>query len=111
MQRRILTVSILVAALAVATVWARAGEMPDGSAAFVAASRGPVQPIDARVMAERIDRLMAARWVANGLTPADQASDAGFLRRVYVDVSGRIPTAAGARAVLDGNDPEKRAKP
>ncbi len=35
-------------------------------------------------------------------------SDAVFLRRVYLDTIGTLPTAAEAREFLDSTDPDKR---
>jgi hypothetical protein len=37
-------------------------------------------------------------------------SDQAFLRRIYLDVSGRIPTLAESRAFLSNSDPDKRAE-
>ncbi|MFO0868334.1 MAG: DUF1549 domain-containing protein [Pirellulales bacterium] len=53
----------------------------------------------------RIDQLIEAAGVG-GLAPV--ASDAEFLRRIYLDLTGRIPTAAETRAFLDDPQPEKR---
>lgn len=39
---------------------------------------------------------------------APPASDADFLRRVYLDLTGTIPDAATARAFLDDESPDKR---
>ncbi|MEQ9066690.1 MAG: DUF1549 domain-containing protein [Gimesia chilikensis] len=36
-------------------------------------------------------------------------SDAEFVRRVYLDLTGRIPTVTQTRAFLDDNQPDKRA--
>jgi hypothetical protein len=55
----------------------------------------------------RIDRLVAGR--ANG-TVADQASDAEFLRRVYLDLTGTIPSSVEAREFLGDSDVDKRTK-
>jgi hypothetical protein len=51
---------------------------------------------------QRIDQAIAARPAA---PPAD---DAEFLRRVYLDLTGTIPTAAEARAFLQDTSPAKR---
>lgn len=47
--------------------------------------------------------------VAN-IPVSPSAADGEFLRRVYLDVIGRIPTRAEATAFLDATDPEKRQK-
>ncbi len=38
------------------------------------------------------------------------ASDAAFLRRIYLDLTGRIPSADAARKFLDDNSPDKRQR-
>jgi hypothetical protein len=43
------------------------------------------------------------------ITPSDPASDSAFLRRAYLDVIGRLPTADEARAFLLDSSPQKRA--
>jgi hypothetical protein len=58
--------------------------------------------------AGRIDELVFARLKAKGSTPAAPCSDGVFVRRVYLDVLGRIPTALEARAFLEDKDPDRR---
>src|SRR5687767_2759249 len=57
-----------------------------------------------------IDRHLDEFWAREGITPAPIASDAEFLRRLSLDVVGRIPTAAEARAFIENTDPDKRTK-
>jgi hypothetical protein len=57
----------------------------------------------------RIDHHLAAGWSKVGLTPAPVADDATYLRRVYLDLIGRIPTATEARRFLDDRSADKRA--
>lgn len=45
-----------------------------------------------------------------GIPAADLSSDAVFLRRVYLDTIGTLPTAAEARAFHEDKAPDKRAK-
>ncbi len=61
---------------------------------------------DARALTARIDGVLAARWAAARIKPAAIADDGEFLRRVSLDLIGKIPTAAEARDFLDdpGND-------
>jgi hypothetical protein len=57
-----------------------------------------------------IDRRITTGWEAAKVTPAEPADDAEFLRRVYLDIAGRIPGATEARQFLDSKDPAKREK-
>lgn len=55
----------------------------------------------------RIDQAVAA----GNVTPvAGLAGDTEFLRRIYLDLTGCIPTAEVARAFANDSDPDKRAK-
>jgi hypothetical protein len=65
---------------------------------------------EVRALAARIDKHLAAGWSAAGVTPAPLANDAEFLRRVYLDVAGRIPSVAEARAFLQDTAPDKRER-
>jgi hypothetical protein len=47
---------------------------------------------------------------AAGVAPAPLASDTEFLRRVTLDLTGRIPTAAAVNAFLADTRPDKRAR-
>ncbi|MFO0929343.1 MAG: DUF1549 and DUF1553 domain-containing protein [Gemmataceae bacterium] len=58
----------------------------------------------------RIDELVFGKLKEKGITPAALCSDAAFLRRVYLDLTGTIPTAAEARAFLADKSPDKRSK-
>jgi hypothetical protein len=55
----------------------------------------------------RIDRVLEAKLDGE---PAALATDAEFLRRVSLDLGGRIPTSAEARAFLDDSSPYKRER-
>jgi hypothetical protein len=57
-----------------------------------------------------IDRRIAVGWESAKIAPAEPADDAEFLRRVYLDVAGRIPGVTEARQFLDSKDPAKREK-
>ena len=52
-------------------------------------------------LAARVDAHLAAGWSAAGIQPAAAADDAEFLRRVFLDLVGRIPSAGEARQWLD----------
>jgi Protein of unknown function (DUF1553)/Protein of unknown function (DUF1549) len=57
-----------------------------------------------------IDELAVARWKKLGLRPSPSCDDATFLRRITVDLCGRLPTAGEARAFLAGNAADNRAR-
>src|SRR5258707_577404 len=46
-----------------------------------------------------IDQLMAKRMSTDGVQPAPRTSDSEFLRRIYLDLTGRIPTPEQADQV------------
>lgn len=60
--------------------------------------------------ARRIDRLLASAWADAKVTPARAADDAEYLRRVYLDLAGRIPTVAEAWSFLGDKRPDRRAR-
>ncbi len=74
-----------------------------------AADPGPADR-DARALAAKIDQYVAARWAEAKVQPAPPADDAEFLRRVTLDLAGRIPSVAEARAFLDDRSPDKRQR-
>jgi hypothetical protein len=60
-------------------------------------------------MRTRVDALLRAAWKDAAIEPAPRASDAEFLRRAYLDLTGRIPTASEARTFLANSNADKRA--
>ena len=74
---------------------------------------GEPQPVfevkpEAGAASNRIDQLVSARLRQLGIPPANPCSDAVFLRRVYLDVLGTLPTAEEAKTFLDSKSPSKR---
>ena len=49
----------------------------------------------------RIDELVVGRLRQLGIAPAKVCSDGVFVRRVYLDVTGTLPTADEARRFLE----------
>ncbi|MCX6967090.1 MAG: DUF1553 domain-containing protein [Verrucomicrobia bacterium] len=58
----------------------------------------------------RVDSFISARLKQLGLPAANLCSDAVFLRRVYLDLLGTLPTGQEAQAFLDSPSPTKRAE-
>ena len=65
---------------------------------------------DARALAAAIDRHVSRRWSEEGLQPAPFSDDAEFLRRAYLDLTGRIPAVWEVREFLDDAKPDKRER-
>ncbi|WP_166830277.1 DUF1549 domain-containing protein [Thalassoroseus pseudoceratinae] len=57
-----------------------------------------------------IDGLVWDKLQKLALKPSEPAPDHSFLRRVYIDIIGRTPTADEARAFLDDPSPNKRSE-
>lgn len=66
--------------------------------------------LDASGVAKRIDIFVEKKLREVKVTAAPRADDAEFLRRVHLDLTGRLPTLEKAAAFLDGKEPERRAK-
>ena len=61
-------------------------------------------------LATEIDGLIRRRLAAENVTAAPAADDAEFLRRVFLDLGGRIPPSTRVRRFLADRDPDKRRK-
>jgi Protein of unknown function (DUF1549)/Protein of unknown function (DUF1553) len=94
-----------------------------GEAAIMARHRGhvavfraivphgkPLTEIPGWKPANYIDRLAAEKWKKLGLLPSPLADDATFLRRVTVDLCGRLPTPDEVRAFLADTSADKRSR-
>ncbi len=67
-----------------------------------AARRSAANPVS-----QIIDEEIAAALKADDIAPAPRAPEDDLLRRIYLDVLGRIPTADEARSFLDDKSPDK----
>ncbi len=56
-----------------------------------------------------LDQLVQARQREQGIEPADPCSDEVFVRRIFLDTIGTLPTAQEARDFLQNQRPDKRA--
>ena len=67
---------------------------------------GSLQPV---VALTGIDEILFTAMRMNGITPTDPATDQEFLRRVTLDLTGRIPTAQEVTSFLADPSAGKRA--
>jgi hypothetical protein len=70
----------------------------------------PPDSMGPAALAAKIDEFIEARWAEKGVKPAPVASDAEFVRRIYLDLTGRIPRVSEVREFLADKAPDKRAK-
>ncbi len=71
---------------------------------------GPFASRQSPVPQNSIDTLVFGRLDELDITPAKLCSDEVFLRRIYIDVLGTVPTVEEALRFLDNSDPRKRAQ-
>lgn len=57
-----------------------------------------------------IDKLVQKELAANQIKSAPLTTDEQFIRRVTIDVTGELPSAAAVTAFVADKDPQKRAK-
>jgi Protein of unknown function (DUF1553)/Protein of unknown function (DUF1549) len=76
------------------------------------ANAGPSVPFEGTTVltpADKIDELVFAQLAKLRIEPANPCSDAVFVRRVYLDVIGTLPSAHVAQEFLQNRDASKRA--
>jgi len=69
----------------------------------------PSRRTQAQEAARQIDRLIAANYAKYKIKPNPLTSDAQFVRRIYLDIVGTIPTYQETVKFLNSKDPAKRA--
>jgi hypothetical protein len=77
---------------------------------LIVGSASAKPPSDVEKLTANIDRVIAQRWDETRTEPALPADDAEFLRRVYLDLAGRIPSVEEARTFLADHQPDKRSR-
>jgi hypothetical protein len=77
------------------------------SALILTASAAPPEPA---ASSSRLDAVIAAEWTKANVSPDAPANDAAFLRRVWLDLAGRVPPVDQARTFLDDPNPDKRTQ-
>jgi len=77
------------------------GYVPPGS---------PTYTYDQSQATGSIDSYIWADFQAHGITPAPATTDWEFIRRITLDLTGRIPTPQAVLAFVANTDPQKRTK-
>ncbi len=80
------------------------------STTVVGTTPGAGKKLDPLALAKIIDAEVNRKMKEEGYQPSRQADDAEFLRRVYLDLVGTIPSADKVKAFLDNTDAKKREK-
>ena len=65
--------------------------------------------VETRTAAAKVDALVEKLYAPNEVKPNPITDDETFVRRAYLDIAGRIPTADEAREFLSSMGPTKRA--
>ncbi len=79
---------------------------------FLVASKGvdPKTLKDAKRSAAEIDRLVAVNYEKHQIKPNEKTTDEQFVRRIYLDVTGTIPSYAQTQKFLTSRDADRRSK-
>jgi hypothetical protein len=57
-----------------------------------------------------VDQALHETWAKENIVPAPKVDDARFIRRVYLDVIGTVPSPEAVRVFLGDSSPDKRPK-
>lgn len=78
---------------------------------FLVSSKGvdAKKRADALKSAKEIDRLIAANYAKLNIQPNDKTTDSEFVRRIYLDITGTIPTYPQTQKFLAAKEADKRA--
>jgi hypothetical protein len=87
--------------------WIASGAKGAERSRGAAVTRAAKKPAE---VAKHIDKEIDSRLSAAKVPASPRADDAEFLRRAYLDIGGKPPTAQQAVTFLDSADADKRAK-
>lgn len=59
---------------------------------------------------QQIDHMVRLQWREQEITPAPPVNDAGYLRRIYIDITGTIPPAQAAEDFIADKSNSKRER-
>ncbi|HZL90844.1 MAG TPA: DUF1549 domain-containing protein [Pirellulaceae bacterium] len=92
--------------IAATVIFLVGGSVPAQDAAPVSAAAKP--KMTTQELADWIDARFAKEYEAAGVKPADGVDDASYLRRIYLDLQGRVPTVAQLRDFMAAESSFKR---
>jgi hypothetical protein len=88
--------------------------VPRGDGADAAADKAtdppPLSLFSGFSTGSRIDELVLATLQEKGIPPSERCSDEVFVRRVFLDAIGTLPTSTEVRSFLADKSPDKRSK-
>jgi hypothetical protein len=70
----------------------------------------PSQPLPLEEVCTKLDAALSAKWKALSIVPEERCDDATFLRRVWLDLAGRVPPALRASTFLEDQRADKRTR-
>ena len=87
-------------------------DKPKGATGKSAAAKSaaPARTTGTGARLDFVDRMIRESWASANVKPSPIAHDDEFMRRAYLDVLGRIPNIAEAKAFLSSRDAGRRAK-
>jgi hypothetical protein len=80
------------------------------AAVQIGVAMGPAPPKSTLQPVNFIDELVLDKLARMRIEPSDRSTDAEFLRRVFLDVTGVLPGAGEARKFLEDGSADKRAR-
>jgi hypothetical protein len=103
--------ALIVGGLLALPFLARTYAKPEAPGSSQAAAVAPPQEVAAALpLAAKIDEFIAQRWKAEKAIPAPPTDDDAFIRRVSLDIAGKIPSVAELHEFLDDSSLDKRQK-
>jgi tetratricopeptide (TPR) repeat protein len=87
---------------------AKKAEEPQPRFQVASKSVTPGKRAEALLAAKEIDRMVDANYAKTNTKPNPRTSDSQFVRRVYLDITGTIPTFQQTQRFLSAKEPDKR---
>lgn len=84
------------------------GANPGGVASVPVAAKPSIPPISSREVVARINSEIQSQWKELGYHPSRRSDDAEWMRRVYLDLIGRVPTVPEAESFLADKHDQRR---